>query len=110
MIVNISQYDFEKLMNCCENIKNGYLVNLLNGWKEQEEQTVEAFIVRWIDDDFIKYFEEEMGRKPTSEELENFKSYACLEEAGGESAIACGWERIYSAFDEWKNDNIGEDE
>ena len=79
---------------------------------ENQKDEIGRTTVIWRECDVSDEFEKQFDRKPTNEELRSIiDDYIAgdLDDKGGEAAIEVGWNRIFEALDDWRSDNI-EDE
>lgn len=92
----------------------GLLEGLVKGIKEDlkfDENIIGTLGIVWLKDDVIKEFRKTYDREPTKEELDDIlENYLDLVDVGEDAAIPIGWEKIYSALDDWEADNPQEDE
>lgn len=92
----------------------GLLEGLVKGIKEDlkfDENVIGTLGIVWLKDDVIKEFRETYDRDPTKEELDDIlENYLDLVDVGEDAAIPIGWEKIYSALDDWEHDNPQENE
>lgn len=109
MLDDIEVDELLKLLKTTDYDKNNYLesvkTKLTNAIEIQKDVLGETY-VRWIIDDVMNEWEDRYETKPSRETAETFiESYLDgLDDVGGESAIQCGWDVIYNAFDDYEKD------
>lgn len=123
----IREWTYESLMNNIDEIMKkseeagnnyayrvGLLEGLVKGIKEDlkiKDNIIGTLGIIWQKEDIIKEFNETYDREPTKEELDDIlENYLDLVDVGEDAAIPIGWEKIYSALDDWEHDNPQEDE
>lgn len=123
----IREWTYESLMNNIDEIMKkseeagnnyayrvGLLEGLVKGIKEDlkiEDNIIGTLGIIWQKEDVIKEFNETYDREPTKEELDDIlENYLDLVDVGEDAAIPIGWDKIYSALDDWEHDNPQEDE
>lgn len=81
---------------------------LENTLKEKNEIIGETHVT-WIVDDVIQKWNDRYDSIPSRETVDTFiESYIDgLDDVGSESAIQCGWDVIYNAFDAYEKDMEG---
>lgn len=123
----IREWTYERLINNIDEIMKkseeagnnyayrvGLLEGLVKGIKEDlkfDENIIGTLGIVWLKADVIKEFNETYDREPTEDELNDIlENYLDLVDVGEDAAIPIGWDKIYSALDDWEKDNPQEED
>lgn len=83
-----------------------FLCKRLQNTLDEQKDIIGETHVTWTTDDIINEWNDRYGTVPSKETIETFiDSYIDnLNDIGGESAIECGWNIIYNAFNDYEKD------